>query len=650
MLVHKSAAVVQIGGDFHFVMSDASVDRMGDVIESAGWDLTTFKSHPVALFNHGKQDPLPIGTWSDVRVENGQLRGKLNFAAPGTSPRIDEMRSLLEQGILRAASVGFEPVEYEPRIKGAGATAGASGGRRYMRQRLVECSLVTIPANANALQIAKSLNISDDTMHFVFGEQANGDEEPVRRHIGKQAATSPARRAGIMNLSVSKRIEDAQQAIVRAQDALTNHLADDNADPKFGDDLTAEIETKQAELDRLKRAEAVLAVKAVDKPLEGEILSPQRPFALPKAPTPKPQDYMWRAATAMVIAQRTQRSVDDVRRQFYGEDEATRIITDVVVNKAASAPATTTTSGWASQLVTTVNADFLESLMPASVFPGLSARGLRLNFGRNGVISIPSRSATPTIAGSFVGEGAPIPVRQGAFTATTLTPKKMAVISTFTREIAQHSIPAIEGLIRDAIREDTSVALDSILLDATAASAIRPAGLRNGVSGLTATSGGGFTALVGDIKAMAGELITATNGNLRAPVWIMNPAQALSISMTQNAGGDFPFQQEINQNNLRGYPIIVSGTVTAAQIILVDAADFVSVSGDEPEFTVSDQATLHMDDTTPLAIGTAGSPNTVAAPVRSLFQTDTVGIRMILPLNWALRRSGVVSVTSSVTW
>jgi hypothetical protein len=106
----------------------------------------------------------------------------------------------------------------------------------------------------------------------------------------------------------------------------------------------------------------------------------------------------------------------------------------------------------------------------------------------------------------------------------------MAVISTFTREIAQHSVPAIEGLIRDAIREDTSVALDSILLDATAASAIRPAGLRNGVSGLTATSGGGFTALVGDIKAMAGELITATNGNLRAPVWIMNPAQALSIS------------------------------------------------------------------------------------------------------------------------
>jgi hypothetical protein len=53
-------------------------------------------------------------------------------------------------------------------------------------------------------------------------------------------------------------------------------------------------------------------------------------------------------------------------------------------------------------------------------------------------------------------------------------------------------------------------------------------------------------------------------------------------------------------------------------VFFVDAADFFTASGDEPRFDVSDQATLHMEDTTPLAIGTAGSPNTVAAPVRSI--------------------------------
>jgi hypothetical protein len=85
-------------------------------------------------------------------------------------------------------------------------------------------------------------------------------------------------------------------------------------------------------------------------------------------------------------------------------------------------------------------------------------------------------------------------------------------------------------------------------------------------------------------------------------------------------------------------------------VLLVDAADFFSATGDAPSFVASDQATLHMEDTTPLAIGTAGTPNTVAAPVRSLFQTDSIGIRMTMDLNWALRRAGVVAFVSSVTW
>ncbi|HMF86496.1 MAG TPA: hypothetical protein VK575_00345, partial [Gemmatimonadaceae bacterium] len=140
------------------------------------------------------------------------------------------------------------------------------------------------------------------------------------------------------------------------------------------------------------------------------------------------------------------------------------------------------------------------------------------------------------------------------------------------------------------------------------------------------------------------------NGNMRAPVWIMNPVQALSIALTQNAGGDFPFSAEINQSRFQGYPVIQSSTVTAGMVILVDAADFVSVEGDAPRFDLSDQATLHMEDTTPLAIGTAATPNTVAAPARSLFQTDSIALRMIMDVNWTLRRSGVVAWTSSVTW
>ena len=77
----------------------------------------------------------------------------------------------------------------------------------------------------------------------------------------------------------------------------------------------------------------------------------------------------------------------------------------------------TTVTGWAAELVQQINADLMPTLLPSSVYPTLSAMGLKLTFGRNGRINVPTRSATPTIAGSFVGEGAPIPVRQAAFTS-----------------------------------------------------------------------------------------------------------------------------------------------------------------------------------------------------------------------------------------
>jgi HK97 family phage major capsid protein len=337
-------------------------------------------------------------------------------------------------------------------------------------------------------------------------------------------------------------------------------------------------------------------------------------------------------------------------KQLYGEDVTTKAVMDIVVEKAAVAPADTTTSAWAGALVQTAIGDFFDLLLPQSVYPGLSAKGGRFGFGRNGTISLPTRDATPTVAGSFVAEGGAIPVRRAGFSAITLTPKKMAVITTMTREITERSTPQIEQLLRQAIQEDTAVSIDSVLLDATAASATRPAGLRNGITSAAGTAGGDLAAVVADLKGMLGTIVTNTNGNIRNLVFLMNPAQALGLSLIQNAGGDFPFAQEINQGRFQGYGVIQSTTVPAGVVIAIDAADFFSATGDDPRFDVSDQATLHMEDTTPLAIGTAGAPNTVAAPVRSLFQTDSIALRMILPINWAMRRTGVLVERTAVTW
>jgi len=113
--------------------------------------------------------------------------------------------------------------------------------------------------------------------------------------------------------------------------------------------------------------------------------------------------------------------------------------------------------------------------------------------------------------------------------------------------------------------------------------------------------------------------------------------------------GIFPFRDEIRGGTLNTIPIIDSATVPAKTLILVDAADFVVVGGGAPRMEISDQATLHMEDTTPLDL-VSGSPGTAASPQRSLFQTDSLALRMVLPLNWTQRRAGTVAWTQNVTW
>jgi len=651
-VLHKTHVSPE-GHGLEFILSDATPDRMGDVIEAEGWDLSNFKKNPIALFNHNAN--FPIGKWVNVRTVNGELRSRLQLAPAGTSDRIDEIRRLVEADILRAVSVGFLPKESEPLAKG--------GGYRFRKTELVETSLVSIPANPNALAVARSLNISRDTVAMVFAGQGNSkDQRNERRGFnGGQAESPPVRKNRTMS-PLTKRIEDTQQRLVRLRDDLTAHLEaidDENvtdADLTTTKEFNKRIADQEEALAALKDSETKLAKTSGDGDGDGNtrtVISKsgeRRPFSL--APKKiEPLEFLVRAGTVRALARSLNQSVDEVRQKIYGDDEATKIICDLTL-KAATAPAMTTVTGWAAELVQQINADMMPNLMPSSVYPKLSNMGLKLTFGRNGRISVPTRSATPTVAGSFVGEGAPIPVRQAAFTSALMTPKKMAVITTWTREMDEHSVPAIEGLLRNAINEDTAISIDTVLLDNNPATTIRPAGLRNGVAGLTPTAGGGFNALVGDLKALTGAILTATNGNVRNLVFIMNPQQGLSIGFIQPPvpGGIFPFAADIANNRLIGYAVIQSGTVPLGTVICMDAADYVSVTGDTPRFEISDQATLHMEDTAPQHIGTPGTPAVAAAPAVSMFQTDSMALRLILPMNWAVRRAGTVAWVAGVTW
>jgi HK97 family phage major capsid protein/HK97 family phage prohead protease len=649
--IKATSAPAPASDPLEFVMSDDSVDRMGDVIEQDGWQLDNFRKNPIALFGHSSG--FPIGTWQDVDISGGQLRGRLQLM-PAASDRLREIHAAISAGVLRAVSVGFHPIEMEP-IEDSDVF-----GYRFTKQELVECSLVAVPANPNALSIARAIGISRDGQALIFGGLADHGQTLERREItGGLAEKSPSRKPIAMN--ISERIQASQAQVNSLRDELSQHYAqagdDLNADVMArSDEIQAKIDAELRRLETLQRAEVALGGTSLEQQqvpaARTTILPPlpvARPFAMPKREQ-KPGELLLNAIIAFGESKHTHKAIEAVLSdRGWSDDVGVRTCLDWV-QRAATAPATTTTTGWAAELVQTQYADLLSFLFAASVYQPLTAAGVRYTLGRYGQISIPVEQATPTVAGSFVAEGAPIPVRQEAFAPITIGLKKMAVISSFTRELFEHSQPNIDTQLRSRISRDTSVAIDTVLLDNNPATAVRPAGLRSGVTGLTPTTGGGFTALVADLKQLLAVLISASS--LRSPVWIMNPQQALSISLTSAASaiGVFPFKADIERGVLLGYPVIQSMTVPVTMVIIVDAADFASLSGDDARFELSDQATLHMEDTTPLAIGTPGTPPVVAAPVRSMFQTDSIALRMIMPMNWIMRRTGLVGWVTGVTW
>ena len=140
-------------------------------------------------------------------------------------------------------------------------------------------------------------------------------------------------------------------------------------------------------------------------------------------------------------------------------------------------------------------------------------------------------------------------------------------------------------------------------------------------------------ALAKDIEMLLGALAAAGGGV--NPVFITSPANCASMKLLVGPRFD--------------YPIIASVGIAAGTLIAIEASSFVSGFSGAPEFFTSVESTLHME-TVPLPFSTVGSPNTIAAPERSLYQTDTVATKMILRCSWAMRAPGHVQYLTGVNW
>jgi HK97 family phage prohead protease len=139
-----------------FVMSTESVDRHGDIVVQSGLDIEKFMENPVALLNH--RGDSPIGLWSDVKRVTGKPRrteGKMTLLPEGADPNADRAAAHISFGTMKTASIGFRPKTVEIIRNDKGDWSGYN----ILESELLECSLVTIPAQAEA--IAKAMDEGD---------------------------------------------------------------------------------------------------------------------------------------------------------------------------------------------------------------------------------------------------------------------------------------------------------------------------------------------------------------------------------------------------------------------------------------------------------------------------------------------------------
>jgi len=341
-----------------------------------------------------------------------------------------------------------------------------------------------------------------------------------------------------------------------------------------------------------------------------------RPFPLPS--DMRAANILARAGAAHLRAFITGKSPEREAKAMFGAD---------FVLKAATGPATIGTAAWAGSLAPVSIYGLVADITSISAAAALIDRGLKLDMDGIAELRVPGRMVNAAAAGLWTSEEAPIVARQLSFANTAvLQPRKLSVIIVVTREMAQSS--NIEAIVRQTLGEAAGLALDTQMFSATAGTASAPAGLFNGITGQTPTAGGGSVAMMGDLKNLFTALAAAGGG--KTAVIIAALPQATTLKMTVGPQFDIP--------------ILGSTGLAAGTVAVVESASFVSGFSSVPEFNASNQAIYQAEDTSP------ADPIMSGPPVRSLFQTDGIGLKMDLWAAYGLRAAGHAQFVSSVTW
>lgn len=596
---------------FKGIASTPTPDLTEDIVEPKGAE---FQLPLPLLWQHDHGDPIGWITSAKVTAKGIEVEGEVaDIPESGAlKDRLLTAWQMMKNKLVRGLSIGFRVLEYA-------MIEGTNYGMHIQKWKWLELSAVTIPANQEATITA---------IKTASGQK----QKTIPSVLGKTGEPKMNLREQLQKLVEERALKAAR--LKELSELIKGGTAQDNDNSEF-DTINSEIESLDDAI-RLKQAEIVSAQSA--EPVRAPVKT--APTIIIKK-TDADEKFKGQSYTRMVIAKAVAQmegvSALAVAEKRWGRSNPML----VSLIKAAVAGGGSGSGEWGAELVAAdarYTGDFIEFLKSKTVFDQLGLREIPAN------VQIKGQDGIAT--GYWVGQSKAIPASAQDFSSVNLTPLKVAAISVISNELLRDSSPAAEQLVRDALIEASAQRVDSTFFSTTAASAgVSPAGILNGV---TAEASAGVTAaaLRADIKALYATFIAAKNASgLKV---VMNPALAKAIQLMVNTLGlaEFP---GINQDGgtLLGDAVITGDNVNAAHLILLKPSDIYRIGDMGIQVSISREAMVEMD-TAPT--GASDTPDAASASMVSMFQTESTAIKVVRPINFAKRRSGVVQYVNDADY
>jgi HK97 family phage major capsid protein len=616
------------------VATTPSPDRSGDIIEPLG---ASFPAELPLLLHHRKETPVGIARFKKPTSKGIDFEAELPIIqeAGPVKDEVDRAWISVVHKLIKGVSIGFRPV-------GDSIEMLKTGGLRFLQTEILELSLVTVPANADAtLAVVKSL----DAPYLA----ASG------HHTPGVTGTPPSPRAvkGAYPMTTQEQIGQFENTRATKAGRMTELMSKaaetgstlDHAQTEEYDTLSREVTSIDEHIVRLKDMERIQIVAAT--PVTGAttveaasaVRSGTTPVIQVKSMLPKGTAFT-RFAMTLASAKGDSYKAISRAKSYTDTPEVEKMVTATLdwEHKAAVAAGTTTDSTWAGPLAVAqplVN-EFLELLRPRTIIgrvPGF--RQVPFN------VSVPSQTGGGTY--SWVGQGNAKPVTSATFATVSVPFSKAAGIIVLTEELVKISSPSAEATVRQEMIDGMAAFLDTQLVDPTVAvsAGVNPASITNGAA-TAAASAATAAAMRTDLAARVATF-TAGNIPLDGSVWLMNDSNAFAAGISLNALGQPLFPGMSQQGgSILGIPVIVSNNV-GARIILVHAPSILYADEGGVQIDVSREASIQMDSA-------PSNPSDATTVLVSLWQRNLVGLRAERMITWIRARTAAVTYISAAAY